>query len=419
MPRRPVLHPVQDEAAARFAGFALPTSSTTYTPNQFFDVCLPHSSRGVVRLVGYLIRRTLGWCDAEGNPQEERHAVSYAQLEEAGISRDMIRTALDEAIGGHFIRCVRKPESKKAGRPSVSGLYELQWDERGEYIKDPARFRGFFAGEGNRTYIPNQFFDVLVPNEPLALLKVVGSVVRFSIGFQNKWGHRRRNVALSYQHIQNYSRLRDRKSLSDGLKRALQSNYIERVEKGYFDPNGGRLSKTAVYAVKWLESASVESIGQKSPPAKIEAENRSEIPTGIGQKTPPEDRSEIPTGIEIKQSNKILKQQEAVAAAFSKLQAEGFDAKAAQAIASTFPIDRIERQIRRLASRKVRANRLGMLRAAIEQDWPEPDTGPRRLGSPNLSRPAGAEFGDALDAARQRFLGRSKPSTTSLPTTSS
>src|SRR5882724_7074375 len=82
---------------APFAGFALPTSNTTYTPNQFFDVCLPHYSRGVVRLVGFMLRKTLGWCDAEGRPQAEQHAVSYSDLENAGISRDMIRLAIDEA----------------------------------------------------------------------------------------------------------------------------------------------------------------------------------------------------------------------------------------------------------------------------------------------------------------------------------
>src|SRR6266566_949756 len=85
-------------APARFFGFAPPTSNTTYTPNQFFDVCLPHASRGTVRLVGYLIRKTLGWCDAQGHPQNERHAVSYAEfIDDAGISRAMIRAAIDEA----------------------------------------------------------------------------------------------------------------------------------------------------------------------------------------------------------------------------------------------------------------------------------------------------------------------------------
>src|SRR5205807_8221134 len=63
------------------------------------------------------------------------------------------------------------------------------------------RFDGFFAGEGNRTYIPNQFFDVLVPNESLAVLKVVGSVIRFSIGFQNKWGQDRKSTRLNSSHL--------------------------------------------------------------------------------------------------------------------------------------------------------------------------------------------------------------------------
>jgi hypothetical protein len=239
--------------------------ATRRTP-QFFDVCLPYSSRGVVRLVGFLIRKTLGWCDENGHPQAERHTVSYADFEAAGISRDMIRLALDEAIAGHFIKCVRNPKSKSAGKTAVSGLYELQWDERGEYVKDPKRFRGFFAGEGNRTYIPNQFFDVLVPTEPLAVIKVVGSVIRFSIGFQNKWGHRRKNVALSYRHIQNYSLLKDRRTLVGAIKIALESNYIERVEDGFFDPDAGRLSKAAVYAVKWLDGAVEQTIGRKTPP---------------------------------------------------------------------------------------------------------------------------------------------------------
>ena len=71
-----------------FAGFATPTSNTTFTPNQFFDVCLRYHSRGVVRLVAYLIRQTLGWCDANGQPLHERVQVSYRELiEKAGISR--------------------------------------------------------------------------------------------------------------------------------------------------------------------------------------------------------------------------------------------------------------------------------------------------------------------------------------------
>lgn len=74
-------------SAVGFEGFALPTSNTTYTSNQFFDACLPYRSRGVVRLVGYnMIRKTLGWCDAHGNPQNETIEFSYNELErKAGV----------------------------------------------------------------------------------------------------------------------------------------------------------------------------------------------------------------------------------------------------------------------------------------------------------------------------------------------
>jgi len=69
-----------------FAGFNPPTSNTVYTPNQFFDVCLPYSSRGIVRIVALLMRKTLGWCDEDGNPQAERHTVSWREFELVGIS---------------------------------------------------------------------------------------------------------------------------------------------------------------------------------------------------------------------------------------------------------------------------------------------------------------------------------------------
>jgi hypothetical protein len=420
MPRNVAPHTLPCGTAAPFAGFAAPTSNTTYAPNQFFDVCLPHSSRGVVRLVGYLIRKTLGWCDENGNPQTERHTVSYSELvQAAGISRDMIHSAVDDAIAGHFIVCSRKPQSKQAGKTGISGLYALKWDERGEYIKDPTQFRGFFAGEGNRTYIPNQFFDVLLPGESLAVQKVVGSVIRLSIGFQNKWGHRRRNVALSYQHIQNYSRLKDRTSLGAAIKHAIQSNYIQRVEEGFFDPDAGKLSKAAVYAVKWLNGAADETIGRKSLPAQSTVFDRSEKPTGIGQKTRPEDRSENQTGIEIKQTNKTLKQQQTPAATFEKLRLAGFDASAAQAIATRYSAGQIERQLQWIDSRKIKTNRLGMLRAAIEQDWKAPGQTnvPHRRREEDdphtLRHPSGVGFAGALETAQQRLLGRSNPSKTS------
>jgi hypothetical protein len=389
----------------QFKGFALPTSNTVYTPNQFFDVCLPHSSRGVVRLVSLLIRKTLGWCDENGNPQTEQHTVSWTDFEAAGISRDMIREAIKEAIDHHFIRCIRQPQAKIAGSPSVSGLYELKWDEQPAYVKNLKQFRGFFAGEGNRTYIPNQFFDDVIPHQPLAVVKVVGSVIRYSIGFQNKWGHRRRNASLSYQHIQNYSHIRDRKTLSASIRHAMNSNYIECVEEGFFDPDAGKLSKAAVYAVKWLSEGINQRNGQKTLPGQIGANSWSENPTGIGQKTLPEEWSENPTDIKITKRNNISKQQAAVS--FEKLRVEGFDAKAANFLASTYPSEQIERQIHWLDGRQIKSNRLGMLRSAIEQDWAAPTTSARKSAEAS-ERISTEDFGSALTHIERRLFGDSK-----------
>jgi hypothetical protein len=106
-------HPVP--AAPEFAGFLPPVSNTTFTPNQFFDVCLPHCSRSAIRVVAYFLRRTLGWCDQYGRPQEEQIEISFRELAaKAGVSRDRLRAALDEAIAGHFLECVREGRPNRA-----------------------------------------------------------------------------------------------------------------------------------------------------------------------------------------------------------------------------------------------------------------------------------------------------------------
>lgn len=90
-------------------------SNTTFTPNQFFDVCLPHCSRSAIRVVAYFLRRTLGWCDQYGRPQEEQIEISFRELAaKAGVSRDRLRAALDEAIAGHFLECVREGRPNRA-----------------------------------------------------------------------------------------------------------------------------------------------------------------------------------------------------------------------------------------------------------------------------------------------------------------
>ena len=353
------------KAPKPFAGFAAPTSNTTFAPNQFFDACLPYCSRGVVRFVAYLIRKTLGWCDTQGNPQEEQIAVSYRELiTKAGISRDRVRKVLDEAVAGHFVECVREGRANATGEPGQSASYQLRWDASPEYRKKPADFRGFFEGEGNRTDIPNEFFDIIIPNERLSVIKAVGAVIRFSIGFQAKHGRRRQQVALSYKEIERYTRICSPTDLSKALQTSLEKNYLVRLEPGVFSHRRDQ-RKPAVYALRWADGWH----GSEN----IAATKASEIRSSHGQKNEAAGQSEIRSSIKTKPENETNKQQVAPSAkATELLKGAGFGTMAAAKLAEGVSLETIERQIEWLQDRAPTRNRLGLLRKAIEENWAEP-----------------------------------------------
>lgn len=402
---------------ATFLGFAPPTSNTTYTPNQFFDVCVPHYSRGCVRLVAYMLRRTLGWCDADGNPQEDQILISYNDLiQHAGISRSMVAKAIEEAITGNFISCVRPGRPDAAGQRAVTALYELRWHDCPEYVKDPAKFQGFFEGQGNRTDIPNQYFDVVVRNESLSVAKVVGSIIRFSIGFQARRGQRRQQVQLSFSDIQRYARIVSRQDLSQALSQALTQNYIVRVQEGLFTAEKSH-QVTTTYAIKWSDRpiymmTSSKSVpedeggtGSKSVPGKTTTgsknvpENRSEIRTRGGSKNAPENRFEKRTTIEMKQKNETHKQQQVAPGdqvavvnleIFNLLREQGFSVRDAQYLADTFPHEQVANQLNWLKRRNPSQNPLGLLRRAIEENWSEPPEA--KVQTSELTQSLGASF---------------------------
>jgi len=421
-----------------FTGYPAPTSNTTYTPNQFFDVVLPHSSRGCVRLVAYMIRKTLGWSDAEGNPQQPHVVISYNQLiREGGISRGAISSAIEEALDGHFIQRVREGRASGHRQPAVSALFELCWDDCGEYIKDPARFAGFFAGNGNLTYIPNAFFDYTVPNESLAVIKIVGAIIRYTIGFQTKFGFRRQQIEMSFTRLQRITGISSRRSLNDAIQHSIANNHIQRITDGCFDSNAGRESRPATYGLKWSDSNIYPMPSSKRIPAIPEGDEPSaeqavqkgyrEVPglvehfdegavqkgyrgqskkdtgerfnkdTECGSETAPgpvqeghRDQSTKDTDIEItlknNNANNITKQQQQAAPAvaggsFERLIQEGFDQGTATLLAKAYPPLQVMQQCEWLAQRNPTRNRLGMLRKSIEENWPSPESEQReRLG---------------------------------------
>ena len=101
------------EVTSPFAGFPDFRSNVTFVPIQFFTVVVPHRSRGAVRIVGYVLRKLLGWVDQAGNPRQEQLRFTYRELvRAAGISRNLVGKALEEAVACHCLRCVRPEKSR-------------------------------------------------------------------------------------------------------------------------------------------------------------------------------------------------------------------------------------------------------------------------------------------------------------------
>ena len=71
---------------------------------------MPHCSVHVARLVGYMIRETIGWTKRNGESRRDKVSVTYNELvTQARVSRAKLRGALDEAVALRFIRCVAPP----------------------------------------------------------------------------------------------------------------------------------------------------------------------------------------------------------------------------------------------------------------------------------------------------------------------
>ncbi len=144
-----------------FAGFSPLKVNVTYTPNQFFDILLKNTKqRAVVRIVAYVLRKTLGWCDKNGNSQEKKLEFTYDTLaKNANVSRRSIHSALIEAVEFCYLRNIQVQTRKK----KVVSALEIYWDKKNDYTKELEDFKGFYAREiVHRTYIPNQFFDNIV-----------------------------------------------------------------------------------------------------------------------------------------------------------------------------------------------------------------------------------------------------------------
>ena len=360
-------------AAGKFPGFEHLSANYIYCPNQFFEVCLRHYSRGVVRLVGYMLRKTLGYLDKNGQPFRQDIRIPYLDLSEyAGVSTRAIPKAIRDAESGRFIVCVSPGVANRQGHRGQAAEYRLRWSsEESSYTDDLKKFDGFYCGDGYRTPIPNGFFDIVACQETLAMTKVVGTILRHTVGYQNQFGGRRSEAPLSYGYIQKFANMKDRTTLSETLKEAVNKGYIQCAAEGRFDPQAGRNSCAAKYAVKWLDQAENRPNTVKTRPEDTEDGKK---PTGNTAKCLPEEDGKIPTGRKTV-SKHTHKQQTVVAKnpeGYELLVGEGIHRSTAALLSASATLEEIQNQIEWLPFRNP-DNRPAMLRKAIEEKWAIPD----------------------------------------------
>ena len=397
-----------------FPGFAAFRANVTYMPIQFFTVVIPYSPVSVIRIVGYALRQILGWVDEHGHPKQERLQFTRRELSEgAGVSRCLIDEALKLAVECHCLRCVEAPQTDRRGRLAHRGTYELCWDKEGPYTDRPAEFRGFFyhaamlpgphSDSGStlptaaRKNIPNAFFDYLLPRERLAVIRVVGALLFYSIEWGDG-GERRQPVKYSITRLSRLTK-QFRRHVHAAIQEALAKGYIESVTAGYFDPAAGRKSRAATYGVRWVftrartpaarsprpwtgaggapaharggEKGNGGSAGkgERAPVGKGNGELRKKV-NDMSIKT--ESKTTKTTTADSKASPATTNAPGPAAAAVELLVQAGFDKNCAQRLASERPLAVIQRQIEWLPLRHSTRNQLGLLRAAIQGDWPQP-----------------------------------------------
>ena len=287
--------------------------------------------------------------------------MSYSDLiNKAGVSRGAIGPALQEATDAGFLIQRRMGMASSPGSTSQTAMYALRWSEGGKYARHLRDFSGFFVGEGHRTPVPNRFFDDVIRHQPLAVAKVVGTVIRHTVGYQNQFGGRRSSAPLSQRYIAEYSGLSLGKTVSLAIHTAEQAGFIIRSEDGCFshDP---QQQQAVRYAVRWAASS------------KIPAGERFKNPSSTGSKKTAENRFKNPS---TKKTNlkDTCKQQSAVETnCLQKLTRAGLDRQTAIRLVQKRGVEVVENQLDWLEARNPTENRVGMLRKAIDENWDKPE----------------------------------------------
>jgi hypothetical protein len=209
---------------------------------------------------------------------------------------------------------------------------------------------------------------------------------------------------------------------------ACALGYIEQVDAGCFDPSAAQTSRAATYGIRWAPTVpvgkvlSLAAVTEAPVPAPNRVEKADRYVKGHGgpvlkgirdrYEKGYGDQSEKVNGISIKRDLKTKTAAETTgtdgaaphaAAAVPELELlrqTGFDEATAKALAARQSAEVIRRQIQWLPLRNTTRNRLGLLRRAIEEDWPRPEG-----AETDDSLKAGKEFASHYYAAYHGFSG--------------
>ena len=136
-------------------------------------------------------------------------------------------------------------------------------------------FDGFKPIEGNFTMTPNQFFDVVL-REKRCVIQVVGLVIRKTLGWQDEYGNRKTQEAVSYKEFVVELGM-SKSTVAEGVKIALAKGYLTRIYKGYMDFKT-RKSESSVYSLNIQLSTGV----RKTNPDTVRKSN----PIGVRKLDP-------------------------------------------------------------------------------------------------------------------------------------
>lgn len=380
----------RQRVAAPFPGFRRPTY--TQVPDEFFDIA-PGLLERHLKIMLYVMRRTFGF-------KKSADRISISQFLDGITTRDGRR--LDRGCG-----LSKKPLLEGLKELETAGLltvvrttnrhdghavneYELHLRPDEPNRTDGLHDFGGFRKQVKYVQVPDELFDVLLPDLSAGELKLLLFIIRQTQGFG------RESVALARREILDGIHATDGRPLAQGAgigerhlkeakKRLRASNIIETEERRSPDGRG----EATLYRLKVLSSeqggaenaprgvqeihqgggtssakggvASLPRRGVPSPPPLGGDSRRAD-----GEQTPPNNKQDNRTV-----QHETLQQQDGDGDVVALLYAIGVTRKTAEALAHLYPAERILAQIDMLPLRHA-DNPPAMLVRAIQEDWATP-----------------------------------------------